>query len=237
MTRFLPFMLLLASANLQVHGQTVTPPAALSEAMPSEPTQPGGVAAELSPDAERRRIQGERDRVEGRFATDQAACYLKFAVNDCSAAARVVRREALADLRRQEVSLNAAEAKRRGAEQLSRIEEKSSPQTEFDAANRRATALLAQQARLADADEKAAARSAAGLTTDARVGEDKDRADRLAKAQAERTANAAAAKLAQKKYDDRQKEAQTRAEQRRKRQAGEAKPTAKPLEAPAVQSP
>ena len=34
-------------------------------------------------DAERSRIQAEREKVEERLARDEAACYQKFAVTDC----------------------------------------------------------------------------------------------------------------------------------------------------------
>lgn len=239
MTKFLVALLFVAYACTQVraqvdvqsHAQVGAPAGSLAGTVADMPLDA------MSPQAERGRIQAERDRVEARFAKEQVACYQKFAVNDCVGGARLVRREALADLRRQEVSLNAAQAKRRGAEQLSRIEEKSSPQAELDAANRRAAALEAQQARQAGAEDKAAARSAAGLTTDARVNDDRDRAEKRAEAQAERATKAAAAVLEKKKYDDRQKEAQARAEERRKRIAGPAKSTAKPLEVPPDKSP
>lgn len=221
MTGILPFtlMLLAASANAQ------------------QDNPPGDGSGGLSSALERARIQGDRDRLEERFAKAQAACYLKFAVNDCLGDARLIRREAVADLRRQEISLNAAEAKRRGAQQLSRIEEKSSPEAELEAANRRAAALQAQQARQADADEKAAARATAGLAADAHVNDEKDRSEKSGQAQAERAAKADAAALKQKQYADRQKQAQERAEQRRQRLARQSRSTARPLETPASKSP
>lgn len=203
---------------------------------------PAGTALDTPPDAmspqsERGRIQAERDRIEARFASEQVACYQKFAVTDCVGGARVVRREALADLRRQEVSLNAAEAKRRGAEQLSRTEDKSSLQAQLDAANRRADALAAQQQRQASADDRAAAKAAAGLTTDSRVTQEVERAAKRDQAQAERAAKANAAALERKKYADKQKQAQERAQERRKRLAGQSPSTAKPLDSAAEKVP
>ena len=224
MTEFLLFMLLMPCACCGVYAQ--------GDVLPSTPsaTQPATQPDPMSPQAERARIQAERDRVEERYAKAQVVCYGKFAVNDCLGNARVVRREALADLRRQEGSLNAAEAKRRGAGQLSRIEEKSSPQAELDAANRRAASLQAQQARQADADDKAAARAAAGLTTDGRVNAESDRAAKRAQVQVERAAKANAAALEQKKYADKQKEGQVRALERQKRLARQPVSSARPLE-------
>ena len=235
MTEFLLFTLLMACACCGVYAQGDVLPGTPS-ATPSA-TQPDALSDALSPQAERARIQAERDRVEERYAKAQVVCYGKFAVNDCLGHARVVRREALADLRRQEGSLNAAEAKRRGAGQLSRIEEKSSPQAELDAANRRAASLQTQQARQADADDKAAARAAAGLTTDGRVNAESDRAAKRAQAEADRATRANTAALEQKKYADKQKAGQVRALERQKRLARQPGPSAKPLENPPNKSP
>lgn len=232
MTKVLLFMLFMACAccGVSAQGDVLSPtPSATPSAIPSA-TQPAPLSDALSPQAERARIQAERELAEARFAKEQVVCYGKFAVNDCVGHARVVRREALADLRRQEVSLNAAEAKRRGAGQLSRIEEKSSPQAELDAANRRAASLQTQQARQLDADDKAAARAAAGLTTDARVNAESDRAAKRAQAQVDHATKANAAALAQKKYADKQKEGQERALEQRKRLARQPVSSAKPLE-------
>lgn len=73
--------------------------------------------------AEHARIDAERQRIEKRFAEEEAACFQKFAVNDCRDASRARRRVDMADLRRQEIALNDAERKRKGAEQLQRMEE------------------------------------------------------------------------------------------------------------------
>lgn len=239
MKRLLLLMLFLASActpvraqvDVPLHAQVGAPAGGLAGTVADTPSDA------MSPQAERGRIQAERDRVEARFAKEQVACYSKFAVNDCLGDARVIRREALADLRRQEVSLSAAEAKRRGAEQLSRTEEKSSHQTELDAARRRAAALAQQQERQAGADDKAAAKAAAGLTTDARVTQESERAQKRAQAEAERAAKANAAALEQKKYADKQKEGQERAQARRKRLAGQPALSANPLESPPDKAP
>ncbi len=235
MTKFLFVLLLVASVCAQVHAQANVRVGAPADSL-------AGTAAEMpsdamSPQAERGRIQAERDRVEARFAKEQVACYGKFAVNDCLGDARVIRREALADLRRQEVSLSAAEAKRRGAEQLSRTEEKSSHEAELDAARRRAAALAQQQERQAGADDKAAAKAAAGLTTDARVTQESERAAKRAQAQAERAAKANAAALERKKYADKQKEGQERAQERRERLAGQPASSARPLASPPDKAP
>lgn len=73
--------------------------------------------------AQRARIKSERARVEAAFYAQEKACYGKFAVNDCLNEARALRREALSDLRRQEISLNDAERRRKAGERLRAIEE------------------------------------------------------------------------------------------------------------------
>lgn len=84
----------------------------------------GADVQEASVAAERVRIQSERRQLQSHFARDEAACYQRFAVNDCLIALRAKRREALSDLRRQEVSLNDVERKSRGAAQVQRVQDK-----------------------------------------------------------------------------------------------------------------
>ena len=56
--------------------------------------------------AERARITAERSRADAAFTAQEKVCYGKFAVNDCIDTARAKRREAMAELRRQEIALN-----------------------------------------------------------------------------------------------------------------------------------
>ena len=73
---------------------------------------------------ERERIRRTRATEQAAFAEQEASCYARFAVNDCLARVRGRKREVLGDLRRQEISLNDAQRKRRGAEQLLRSDER-----------------------------------------------------------------------------------------------------------------
>jgi hypothetical protein len=75
---------------------------------------------------ERERIRQVRLVEQARFATEEAQCYRRFAVNDCLQEVRRARRDVLEDLRRQEMSINDAQRKRRAAEQLIRADEKMS---------------------------------------------------------------------------------------------------------------
>lgn len=93
-----------------------------------------GWAQHLDEAAERARISAERGRVEADFGQAQQACYARFAVSDCIAAARSRRRDALADLRRQEVTLNDAERRRRAEERLRDLESRQSERQQRDSA-------------------------------------------------------------------------------------------------------
>ena len=69
---------------------------------------------------ERERIRQTRATEQSQFEAQEVECYRRFAVNDCLVEVRSRRREVLGDLRRQEISLNDAQRKRRAAEQLLR---------------------------------------------------------------------------------------------------------------------
>ena len=69
---------------------------------------------------EHARIRQSRATEQAGFAVLEAQCYRRFAVNDCLIDVRARRRDVLGDLRRQEISLNDAERKRRAAEQILR---------------------------------------------------------------------------------------------------------------------
>jgi colicin import membrane protein len=108
---------------------------------------------------QRARIAAERSDAEAAFRAQGKACYGKFAVNDCLNAARARRREVLADLRRQEMSINDAQRKRKAAEHLGAIEERSTPEKRQQDAQRRTTALDKQRERESAAAQKASERS------------------------------------------------------------------------------
>lgn len=110
---------------------------------------------------ERSRIDSDRGRLENEFLTEDAACYKRFAVNSCLDEVNVRRRAALADLRRQEILLNDEERQIRGAEQLRKTEEKSSPEKQKEAADRREKAVQDYQGRLTQEQDKQAARAKA----------------------------------------------------------------------------
>ncbi len=194
-----------------------------------QPTEGG---EDASFETERNRIQAARSQEEVRYAGEEAACYRKFAVNSCLNEVRVRRRETMADLRRQEISLNDEERKRKAADQLTRIEERSSPQALQEAADRRMEALKAQQERQQRADEKVQGRIDAASKEAAALQEHEEGAARRAEAAAQRGSKAASVAEEQKKYDEKQREAQERKASRAKSLAENPDPPAKPLPVP-----
>ncbi len=113
------FLVLAFGAGVAV-AQTAVPEVAPSARAPLKNYQP-----------ERDRIAAERRAVEARFQQEEAACYQRFAVDNCLRDSRARRRAQTDDLKRQEAAINDIERKRRGAEQLKRLDEKqATPRTQ-----------------------------------------------------------------------------------------------------------
>lgn len=75
---------------------------------------------------ERERIRKARGAIEDTLQRAQAACYQRFAVEDCLRAARRQAREAQAVLRQQETAMDDRERRERAAQRLKSIEERQS---------------------------------------------------------------------------------------------------------------
>ena len=116
-------------------------------------TAPGSEAQ-----AERSRIAAERSQAEARFAAQEVACYQIFAVSDCLKAAKSQRRERLSDLRRQDLTLNEAERKRRASDRVSGIDERNSAQSQQEAAAQRAESVQRLRQRQDEMAKRAAER-------------------------------------------------------------------------------
>ena len=189
-------------------------------------------AAPANPDAERTRIAAERVRLESGFLTEDAACYQRFFVNSCLDDVNTRRRETLAALRTQEIVLNEQERKLRGAEQIRRIEEKASAESQQQQADQRAKAASNDQSRLNGQKEKQQSRTKAQAAEQANS---EARAERLRANQQKKQARSdrqAAEAAETARYDARQKEAEARRAQNAREQLQRAKPTAKPLPLP-----
>ncbi len=183
--------------------------------------------------AQRARIAAERSDAEAAFRAQEKACYGKFAVNDCLAAAKAHRREVLADLRRQEVSLNDAQRKRRAAEHLRNLQERSSPERQQSDTERRDRSMAEQRDREAAAAQKAAGRASSEASGPAKAAERQQEVERKqAEARAARKQRAEEAAQNVKDRQQRLAEAQERKASRDRRLAERGKPAAKPLPSP-----
>ena len=205
--------------------------AALQAQTAGTPTQSGMAVTSIS-DAERARIAIERTRLNSKFATEDAVCYRKFLVNECLDEVKIKRREALADLQRQENSLDAQDRKVKGAEQIRKIEDRASPEKQQQEADRRAAALRDFESRKEHEKQKDADRvttqSNAKANSDAaanRIKGNKDKADGRVSRQA---ANADEVK----KFNERQDKAKERQARHERDQRDQTKTPAKSLPLP-----
>lgn len=183
-------------------------------------------------DAERVKISAERAKLEAGFLAEDAACYKRFAVNSCLDHLNTRRREARADLRGREIALNDEERKIKGAEQIRKTEEKSSPEKLQEAADLRAKAVEDYQSRL-DRDkqkqqDRASVQSSEKVNGEANAEKLKDNRQ---KARSRADIPATAAEEA-KKFNERQKEAGTRRAQHESDQLKRDKRTPNPLPLP-----
>lgn len=189
-------------------------------------------AAPVNPDAERTTIAADHTRLESGFLTEDAACYQRFFVNSCLDEVNTRRRQALATLRAKEIVLNEQERKLRGAEQIRRIEEKASAESQQQQADQRAKAASDYQSRLNGQKEKQQSRIEAQAAEQANS---EARAERLRANQQKKQARSdrqAAEAAETARYDARQKEAEKRRAQNAREQLQRAKPAAKPLPLP-----
>ena len=183
--------------------------------------------------AQRARIASERAQAEAVFRAQEKACYGKFAVTDCLNAAKAQRRQVLADLRRQEISVNEAQRKRKAAEHVRSIEERSTSDKQQKPGQQGADAANEQRPREAAAARKAADRASSKAEAQAKaVARQEQLTRRQAEASAARTKKAEEAARNVKLRQQRLAEAQDRRASMDKRLAERKKPRAEPLPPP-----
>ena len=182
---------------------------------------------------EQARITSERQRIEQRFADEEAACFQKFAVTDCRDASRARRRVDMADLRRQEIALNDAERKRKGAAQLQRMEQsaatKDQPPVAVGIAAPRAASSAPVRTRTPPEPRSPHDPAAAAQAQAARKATAENKARNAQQVQAARAQKAAAAADAPARYAQKQQEAADHKAAVAKRNAAKTKPKAAPL--------
>ncbi len=171
---------------------------------------------------ERERITAQRHAADERYRQAETACYQQFAVNDCQNRAKAARREAMADLRRQEITLNDEERRRKAAAQQQRIDERSSPQRQQQAAEQRARALQDAAAR----DERGVRKAQAAPAAPPAPAQEAPAASAPAATVPPRDAAAA------RKHQERLDAVKARKAEVQKRSQDRTKPAAKPLPVP-----
>ena len=183
--------------------------------------------------SQRTAINAERSRLEADFLAQEVACHKKFAVNNCLGKVNTSRRQALAELRQQEVQLNDEERSAKGAAQLRKTEEKALPENKQEAAERRAKAVQDYQTRLTQEKNKQEQRSAVQSHEEEMRKEHSERIQaHQNKEQARLQRHARDAEEAQK-FSDRQQQARDHRTQQEAEQLKRGAPSAKPLPLPA----
>ncbi len=191
-----------------------------------------GAKAQTSYDVERSRITNERAALEAGFSEANSACYKKYLVNTCLDELREKRSMATADLRRQEISLDDQERKLKGARQIQKTEDKTSPEKQQQAADKRGAALKDFEERMERDQEKSAARKAAVTNKKLDREGEKSRAKNQQEKSASRADKQKAATEALKRYDQRLEKARQREVRLASEKASQTKPSAQPLPVP-----
>ena len=88
-------------------------------------------------EAERSRLAAEREVIETRYAKERAACYKKFAVEDCLRESRSRRRKETDHIKRQETAINDIQRQRSGAAELQKLDQKAANQRPQDSREQR----------------------------------------------------------------------------------------------------
>jgi hypothetical protein len=177
--------------------------------------------------AERARLKSAREKAEAEYKSEEKACYGKFAVNDCLATARAKRREAVSDLRRQEIALNDAERKRKAAERQRSLDERNAQR---EAASAPQSSASQRELR---ANERAASRAAQAASAPAKAAErEKQVREKEAEIAASRERRTSEAARNVKERERKQAEAKQREEAMKKRLAERKKPPASSLADP-----
>jgi colicin import membrane protein len=179
---------------------------------------------------ERRRIEVLRSSLQAGFKAEDAFCQKKFAVNSCLADVDARRRQAMADLRRQEIGLNERERKLKGEQQLRKIEDKAIvPAPPGEAASAGSAAERPKQGRQIDKQLRRA-KTQAREPANAATAESK--AVRNRQKAAQRAARADQEAQATEAFNRRQREAEERRAANQRAKLERAKPAAKPLPIP-----
>lgn len=180
-------------------------------------------------DAERSRLTAERAAIDARFEKERAACYQKFAVEDCLRDSRRRRRAETDHIKRQETAINDIERQRRGAAELEKLDQKAATRRPQDTPEKQDESRQAQKDREQRAADHAASRAATAAEADERRRQleekQKAHADNQAKAAQKRTEAPAAVE----RFESKQQKAAEHRASRERQNAERTKPRGAPL--------
>jgi hypothetical protein len=179
--------------------------------------------------AERARIETQRQQVVERFALEEQSCTAKFAVTDCLQSVKARKREALADLHRQETSLNDAKRRRLGSLELERTEIKLRDAVVSDSPAGKASAGERMDRKTLQKAQTQAQREADAQT---RSQEQAQKRKQFADQQAQRDAKAGLAAKKQREHQEKLSQAAQHKADLLARQKKKSEPGAKPLPDP-----
>lgn len=178
-------------------------------------------------------IDRQRSATQAELAQAEAACYRRFAVNDCLTDARAEFRPRISALRKQEVSVRDGDRARKEEERLARLEEQRQTALRSEESARQRAASSAADDRNAESAQKKQERDAAAPGNAARAASQRSETERrLAEDAAQRAQREAEAPAVRQRNDARQQEAEERRAALRRREAErQGKPLAAPLPA------
>ena len=188
-----------------------------------------GLYAQVNADAESLRISKTRIELEAAFSREDTACYAKFFVNDCLGSVNLKRREALSDLRQQEIEVEDMRRKAKGSAQTQKTEEKAGLENQPLQVEKRAAGLREYDARIANEKLKTANPSAVAAKEKASLDAAVTRAAINQKKTTERSSRQLASDEELRRYNAKVEKARVRQDQYAADKAKRANSIAKPL--------
>jgi hypothetical protein len=180
-------------------------------------------------EAERSRLTAERAAIDARFEKERAACYQKFAVEDCLRDSRRRRRAETDHIKRQETAINDIERQRRGAAELEKLDQKAATRRPQDTPEKQNESRQAQKDREQRAADHAASRAATAAEADERRRELEEKQKAHADNQAKAGQKRAEAPAAAERFENKQQKAAEHRASRERQNAERTKPRGAPL--------
>ncbi|MET3916039.1 colicin import membrane protein [Variovorax sp. OAS795] len=183
-------------------------------------------------DAERSRLSAERAAIDARFEKERAACYQKFAVEDCLRESRKRRRAETDHIKRQETAINDIERQRRGAAELEKLDQKAATKRPQDTPEKQDESRQAQKDREQRAADHAASRAATAAEADERRRQLAEKEKAHTENQAKAAQKRGEAPAAVERFQSKQQKAEEHRASRARQNADRTKPRGAPLPPP-----